>query len=87
MSRPLPRFTDHQLPTDPLETMLAQREAEIERARTKIAAGQWLAPDPVDIRGIPIQATGVGGTQPGTSPHGEAQAGHLDHRLRRRHAA
>jgi hypothetical protein len=85
MSRILPRYTDQTIHHDPLEIMLAQREAQEQAARTAIAngnAGQQA--DPANLRGIPCLAKGVGSTSPGTSPHGEAAAGHLDnHRLRR----
>jgi len=67
MSRPLPRFTDQKLTTDPLEIMLAQREAEHANAIQRIKAGAPMA-DPTDLRGIPCIARGVGGTSPGTNP-------------------
>lgn len=87
MSRPLPRFTQHPIHHDPLEQLLAQRQAQETAAREAINngnAGQQA--DAADLRGIPCIAHGVGGTSPGTSPHGQAAAGHLDHhRLRTIH--
>lgn len=83
MSRILPRYTDTAIHHDPLETMLAKREAERQTAIDTINAGLHLGGEAADLRGIPCIANGVGGTSPGTSPHGEAAAGHLDHRLRR----
>lgn len=69
MSRPLPRYTDQRIEHDPLEILLAQREAETTRARAAIAAGHaGQQADPADLRGIPVQAMGVGGTSPGTAP-------------------
>jgi hypothetical protein len=69
MSRPLPRFTDQTIHHDPLETMLNERQAAHEQARTAINAGAFLAADPADLRGIPCLAHGVGGTSPGTNPY------------------
>lgn len=68
MSRPLPRFTDQTLIHDPLEIMLAQREAEITRARAQVARGHTPDANPIDLRGIPCIARGVGGTSPHTDP-------------------
>ena len=68
MSQPLPRYQQNPIEHDPLEAMLAQREAEHERARAAINAGHTLNPDPADLRGIPCIARGVGGTSPGTNP-------------------
>ncbi len=83
MSRPLPRFTDQAINHDPLEILLAQREAEITTARTAIANGHTPMANPQDLRGIPCIAMGVGGTTPGSSPHHEAANGNMDnHRLR-----
>jgi hypothetical protein len=80
MSRPLPRFTDQTLTTDPLEIMLAQREAEHTNAIQRIQTGAPMA-DPADLRGIPCIARGVGGTSPGTNPLTEVCR--TDHRLKR----
>lgn len=71
MSRPLPRFTDHAIQHDPITAMIARREAEEAAARTKIAAGLWLAPDPADLRGIPCLARGTSSTVAGTDPLAE----------------
>lgn len=68
MSQPLPRFRQTPIETDPLERILAQRQAEHERARHAIANGHTLDADPADLRGIPCIARGVGGTSPGTNP-------------------
>lgn len=68
MSQPLPRYRQSPIHTDPLEAMLARRQAEHERARTAINNGRNLNPDPADLRGIPCIARGVGGTSPGTNP-------------------
>lgn len=67
MSRPLPRFIETTIPTDPIEIAIAQRQAREHAAQAAIAAG---APptDPADLRGIPCIARGVGGTSPGTNP-------------------
>jgi hypothetical protein len=70
MSRILPRYTDHAITHDPLETMLAQRQAEEERARLEVGAGRTPLADPADLRGIPCIARGAGGTSPGTAPEG-----------------
>lgn len=84
MSRILPRYTDPQLTHDPLEILLAQRETAEQQARAAINAGRTPDANAAEHRGIPLIAHGIGGTQPGSSPHGEAAAGHLDkpHRLR-----
>ena len=68
MSRPLPRFTQTALIHDPLEIMLAQRQAQIDRARQEIAAGvnHADATDRERLRGIPCE--GFGGTIRGTDP-------------------
>ncbi len=68
MSRPLPRFTDQTIHHDPLEIMLAQRQAQHDQARKAINTAGYATPDPTDLRGIPCIAKGVGGTQPGTNP-------------------
>lgn len=68
MSRPLPRFTQHTNPADPLELAIAQRQAREDQARSHIAAGNHTPADPADLRGIPCIARGVGGTSPGTNP-------------------
>ena len=70
MSRPLPRFTDQAIQHDPLEIILAQAEARRQTAIDQLNAGKNLA-DATDkdrIRGIPMQAKGIGGTSPGTDP-------------------
>lgn len=68
MRRPLPRFTDTAIHHDPLEAMLARREAAQAQAREQIAQGYTPDADPADLRGIPCIARGVGGTSPGTNP-------------------
>lgn len=68
MSRVLPRFTDPAIEHDPLEILIAQRQAEEARARADIDAGHNPPADPADLRGIPCIARGVGGTSPGTNP-------------------
>lgn len=68
MSKPLPRYTQQKLETDPLEIMLAQRQAREEAARQAVAEGRAVDADPTDLRGIPCIARGVGGTSPGTNP-------------------
>ena len=68
MSQPLPRYTDQRIETDPLEIMLAARQAREDAARQAIAQGKTLDADPTDLRGIPCIARGVGGTSPGTNP-------------------
>lgn len=83
MSRPLPRFTDQAITTDPLEILLAQREAEQAKAREAINRQAAELRAPLNPRGWPIQTRGVGSTIQGTSPHAEAQNGNMDnHRLR-----
>lgn len=74
MSRPLPRFTDQAIPTDPLEIALAQRQAREDHARAQVAAGNTPQADPQELRGIPCIAQGVGGTSPGTDPYNETAA-------------
>ena len=76
MSRPLPRYTQQAIEHDPLEIMLAEREAARDQARALIAAGQFLTPDPADLRGIPCIARGVGGTSPGTNPYTQCRDPH-----------
>jgi len=53
---------------DPIEIELAQIEAKREAAREAVNAGKCEQADPVDLRGIPCIARGVGGTSPGTNP-------------------
>ncbi len=79
MSKPLPRFTQTALTHDPLEILLAQREAQITRAQAEIAAGvnHGDATDRQRLRGIPCE--GFGGTIRGTDP---AWAATNQHRLR-----
>jgi hypothetical protein len=77
VSRPLPRYTDHPIHHDPLETALAQREAQQAEIREAIANGHTPQADPADLRGIPVIARGVGGTSPGTNPYTACD----DHRL------
>ncbi len=79
MSRPLPRFTQTALTHNPIDILIAQRQATIDQARTDIAAGINHA-DPVDrerLRGIPCE--GFGGTIKGTDP---AWAATNQHRMR-----
>lgn len=66
-------------PVDPLEAELARREAEEAEIREAVANGYTPLADPEDLRGIPVQAKGVGGTSPGSNPL--AQAIRDDHRL------
>lgn len=66
--RTLPRYTDHAIEHDPLETMLAQHQARLEAERAKVAEGRTDEADPADLRGIPCIARGVSGTSPGTNP-------------------
>lgn len=69
MSRLLPRFTDQAIEPDPLEALIAKREAEQEATRAAHARGDSTQQaDPQDLRGIPCIARGVGGTSPGTNP-------------------
>lgn len=82
MTKPLPRFLEQEIEHDPLEILLAQREAELTAARQAVANGATLDADPADLRGIPCIARGVGGTSPGTDPLRETIR-----RLTRRHAA
>lgn len=69
MSRPLPRFTEHAIHTDPLEHYLARQQAREEAARQAVAAGNVPLASPEDGRGIPLIARGIGGTSPGTDPY------------------
>lgn len=81
MSRPLPRYRpDENDSSDPVDRWIAERRAEKERARQRVDDGQ-LVGDPAELRGIPVQAKGVGGTSPGTNPATEVVRN--DHRLRR----
>ena len=64
---------------DPLEIALAQREARETEIREAVANGYTPQADSVELRGIPVQAKGVGGTSPGTNPLAEACRN--DHRL------
>lgn len=83
MSRILPRYTDPAIEHDPLETMLAQAETATHQAREAINNGTYQTRTALNPRGWPIQTKGVGGTQPGTSPHTLAATGWMDeHRLR-----
>ena len=84
MSRILPRYTDTAIQHDPLEILLAERQAETERARQAINAGHTPQADPQDLRGIPCIARGTGGTSPGTAPEGALLA---KERSATRHAA
>lgn len=76
MSRPLPRYLQNPIHTDPLEAMLAKREAQEQAAREAVAKGHTPDANPMDLRGIPCIARGVGGASPGTSPH--TAINHLD---------
>jgi hypothetical protein len=67
-ARILPRYTDSDIATDPLEIMFAQREAREKAAQDAVEKGRTPLADPVDLRGIPCVALGVGGTSPGTNP-------------------
>lgn len=53
---------------DPIEAELARIEAQREQAKADVAKGKAMDADPVDLRGIPCIARGVGGTSPGTNP-------------------
>ena len=53
---------------DPVEVELAKIEAQREQAKQDVARGKTQDADPVDLRGIPCIARGVGGTSPGTNP-------------------
>ena len=68
-------------PVDPLEVELARRAAEEAEIREQVANGYTPQADPEDLRGIPVQAKGVGGTSPGTDPLSQAVLS--DHRLSR----
>ena len=68
MRQPLPRYTQDPIHTDPLEHMLAQRQAREDQARQQIQQGTLPPHDPANLRGIPCIARGVGGTSPGTNP-------------------
>lgn len=73
MSKLLPRYTDQPIETDPLEALIAKREAEEQATREAMDTGDSTAQaDPQDLRGIPCIARGVGGTSPGTNPLSEA---------------
>jgi hypothetical protein len=76
MSQPLPRYTQHPIHHDPLDRLLAKREAELTAARTAIAAGHTPDADPTDLRGIPVIARGTTGTSPGTDPYQETARRH-----------
>ncbi len=73
MSRVLPRFTDTVIEHDPLEIKLAQMEAQRDQAIEAITNGTHLSPDATELRGIPVQARGVGGTSPGSDPYRETE--------------
>lgn len=68
MSRILPRFIQPPIVVDRLEIALAQRDAREAEAREAINRGLPPEATPQELRGIPCQAMGVGGTQPGTDP-------------------
>ena len=82
MSRILPRYTDTAIETDPLEIMIAQREAEHTKAINAIAKGHTPQADPQDLRGIPCLAKGVGGVSPHTSPGSNSHLTKIGHRMR-----
>lgn len=79
MSRPLPRYLENAIVHDPLEILLAQREAQEQAAREAVHHGHTPDADPADLRGIPCIARGVGGTSPGTNPATAVER--LDRRL------
>lgn len=56
---------------DPLEIMLAARHTEAQRIRDLIDNGHGISGEATELRGIPVQAQGVGGTSPGTNPLAE----------------
>ena len=61
------RYTPTEI--DPLEALIAKREAEAEATRAAMDSGDSTKQaDPQDLRGIPCIARGVGGTSPGTDP-------------------
>jgi len=53
---------------DPVEIQLARIEAQRAAAQEAVARGHCPQADPVDLRGIPCIARGVGGTSPHTNP-------------------
>ena len=61
MSRPLPRYTN----------TTSRDQAAVDKAVGNTNPTTWHIthqPTPQDLRGIPIQAKGVGGTSPHTNP-------------------
>ena len=68
MNQPLPRYRQNPIHHDPLDAMLARREALEAQAREAINHGHTPDADHADLRGIPCIARGVGGTSPGTNP-------------------
>jgi len=79
--RLLPRFTQDAIEQDPLEALIAKREAQETATREAINNGHTPQADPQDLRGIPCIARGVGGTSPGTNP--AAVADRIDRRYPR----
>ena len=64
---------------DPITIAISQRQAKEAEIREAVANGHTPQADPQELRGIPVQAKGVGGTSPGTNPLSEAIRN--DHRL------
>jgi hypothetical protein len=79
MSRALPRYTQ-----EPAPTLVSHRKRRplIDDTPDPTPGTKLHYPNPQDLRGIPCIAPGVGGTQPGTSPHHMAGSGRLDPRRR-----
>ena len=71
MSRPLPRYLEAHIVSDPLEIALAQRQAREDHARELVAAGRTPDADPQDLRGIPAIGRNVQGVIGGTDPFAE----------------
>jgi hypothetical protein len=79
MSPPLPRYT-----RTFLTTVSHTRRPQVvdyepsSNGNTNPTPHRLFIPNPEDLRGIPCIAPGVGGTQPGTSPHHMAACGMMD---------
>ena len=60
MSKPLPRYTN----------TTSRDQAQVDKAVGNTNPHTWTTHQatPQDLRGIPVQAKGVGGTQPHTNP-------------------
>lgn len=75
MSRPLPRYTN----TTTIDA--AQIDKIVGAAEGNTLTNPMHLATAAELRGIPVQAKGVGGTQPGTDP--AAETINRQHRLRR----